>query len=106
MNKQFKRNQDTIRKLVLDTLLEEPVTRTSSTELILSVLKKMNINTDKSFVELARTGELRSLETITRHRRQLLKEYPDLLSEQLHKLQEQKEENYHEYFAQYKENVL
>lgn len=106
MSTSFKQQQNTLRAIVFEVLTDYPETRVNDVELVLRVLAKLNVNTGEPFVNLARSGKLCHLESITRHRRQLLLDYPELKVVSVRERRKLKEEKYHEYFSHYKENLI
>lgn len=70
-----------LKKLVYAELVENEQARANDTELLLGVFRRLGIDTSESFVELANSGKLRQMESITRCRRKLQEQYPELKSE-------------------------
>ncbi len=64
--------------LVRVELTENVAARKSDMTLILGVFKRQGIDTTKSFAELAASGQLRQMESITRARRKVQSTHPEL----------------------------
>ena len=67
-----------LKEVVYAELVENEQSRRSDTELLLGVFKRLGINTQESFASLANSGKLRQMESITRCRRKLQQEHPEL----------------------------
>lgn len=67
-----------LKNVVYAELVENEQARKSDTELLLGVFKRLGINTQNSFAELAHSGKLSQMESITRCRRKLQEEHPEL----------------------------
>jgi hypothetical protein len=64
--------------VVKNVLEEKPETRRSDTELIIEVFRRSGVDTSESFISLARRGQLKQMESITRARRKVQEEHPEL----------------------------
>lgn len=64
--------------LVRVELTENVAARKSDMTLIMGVFKRQGIDTTKSFAELAASGQLRQMESITRARRKVQSTHPEL----------------------------
>lgn len=71
---------DKYRKYTYETLCEEPQTRSDDGLLTIRVLTKLGVDTSRPFDKLTEAGMLNGTETITRMRRKLQEEYPELRS--------------------------
>ncbi len=81
-----------LKKVVYAELVENEQARRNDTELLLGVFKRLGIDTRKSFAELANSGNLRQMESITRCRRKLQQEYPELRIEPVVKLRNERQQ--------------
>lgn len=79
-----------LKKVVYAELVENEQARSSDTELLLGVFKRLGINAQESFAELANSGKLRQMESITRCRRKLQQEYPELRVEPVAELRNER----------------
>jgi hypothetical protein len=64
--------------VVQSVLEEKPETRRSDIELIIEVFRRSDVDITESFVSLARRGQLKQMESITRARRKVQEEHPEL----------------------------
>ena len=81
-----------LKKVVYAELVENEQARSSDTELLLGVFKRLGINAQESFAELANSGKLRQMESITRCRRKLQQEYPELRVEAVAELRNERQQ--------------
>ncbi len=81
-----------LKKVVYAELVENEQARSSDTELLLGVFKRLGINAQESFAELANSGKLRQMESITRCRRKLQQEYPELRVEPVAELRNERQQ--------------
>ena len=81
-----------LKKVVYAELVENEQARSSDTELLLGVFKRLGINAQESFAELANSGKLRQMEIITRCRRKLQQEYPELRVEPVAELRNERQQ--------------
>ena len=81
-----------LKKVVYAELVEHEQARSSDTELLLGVFKRLGINAQESFAELANSGKLRQMESITRCRRKLQQEYPELRVEPVAELRNERQQ--------------
>lgn len=81
-----------LKKIVYAELVENEQARRSDMDLLLGVFKRLGINTQESFASLANSGKLRQMESITRCRRKLQQEYPELRIEPVAKLRGERQQ--------------
>ena len=81
-----------LKKVVYAELVENEQARRNDMELLLGVFKRLGIDTRKSFAELANSGKLRQMESITRCRRKLQQEYPEFRIEPVAKLRNERQQ--------------
>ena len=81
-----------LKKVVYAELVENEQARSSDTELLLGVFKRLGINAQESFAELANSGKLRQMESITSCRRKLQQEYPELRVEPVAELRNERQQ--------------
>lgn len=81
-----------LKKVVYAELVENEQARSSDTELLLGVFKRLGINTQESFAELANSGKLRQMESITRCRRKIQQEHPELRVEAIADLRNERQQ--------------
>lgn len=81
-----------LKKVVYAELVENEQARRNDTELLLGVFRRLGINTQESFASLANSGKLRQMESITRCRRKLQQEYPELRIEPVAKLRNERQQ--------------
>ena len=81
-----------LKKVVYAELVENEQARSSDTELLLGVFKRLGINAQESFAELANSGKLRQMESITRCRRELQQEYPEWRVEPVAELRNERQQ--------------
>ena len=81
-----------LKKVVYAELVENEQARSSDTELLLGVFKRLGINAQESFAELVNSGKLRQMESITRCRRKLQQEYPELRVEPVAELRNERQQ--------------
>ncbi len=86
-----------LQDVVLAELTENENSRKSDTELLVGVFRRMGIDTRKSFVELAESGQLRQMESITRARRKLQADHPELRDDYVSEARVKREEIFREY---------
>lgn len=67
-----------LKTVVYAELVENESARRNDTALVMGVLKRIGIDTSRPFAELSERGELRQLESITRCRRKIQEEHPEL----------------------------
>lgn len=80
-----------LKKVVYAELVENEQARRNDTELLLGVFKRLGINTQESFASLANSGKLRQMESITRFRRKLQEEHPELRVEPIATLRNERQ---------------
>lgn len=81
-----------LKEVVYAELVENEQSRRSDTELLLGVFKRLGINTQESFASLANSGKLRQMESITRCRRKLQQEHPELRVEPIATLRNERQQ--------------
>lgn len=81
-----------LKKVVYAELVENEQARGNDTELVLGVFKRLGINTQESFANLANSGSLRQIESITRTRRKLQQEFPELRIEPVVELRKKRQQ--------------
>ena len=81
-----------LKKVVYAELVENEQARSSDTELLLGVFRRLGINAQEPFAELAHSGKLRQMESITRCRRKLQQEYPELRVEPVAELRNERQQ--------------
>lgn len=86
-----------LKKVVHAELVENEQARRSDTELLLGVFKRLGINTQESFASLANSGKLRQMESITRCRRKLQQEYPELRVEPVAELRNERQQTFKDF---------
>ena len=67
-----------LKTVVYAELVENESARRNDTALVMGVLKRIGVDTSRPFAELSERGELRQLESITRCRRKIQEEHPEL----------------------------
>lgn len=67
-----------LKAVVYAELVENESARRNDTALVMGVLKRIGVDTSRPFAELSERGELRQLESITRCRRKIQEEHPEL----------------------------
>lgn len=67
-----------LESVVYAELVENEAARMSDTALLMGCFRRMGVDTSKSFAELAKSGQLRQMESITRARRKVQAEHPEL----------------------------
>lgn len=67
-----------LKNIVFAELNDNPETRKSDAKLIVGCFKRMGIDVSSSFENLADNGQLKQMESITRCRRKLQQEHPEL----------------------------
>jgi hypothetical protein len=87
----------TLNRLVYAELSENENARKSDIALIIGVFKRQGIDTRKSFEALAADGDLRQMESITRARRKVQSEHPELRDAETVDLRTEREEVFKEY---------
>ena len=88
-----------INELVRAELTENPAARKSDITLILGVFKRQGIDASKSFEQLAASGDLRQMESITRARRKVQAQHPELKDAGTAELRSEREGVFREYAA-------
>lgn len=86
-----------LNKVVKEVLEENPETRKSDIKLIMEVFKRRGVNTSESFATLAVNGQLAQMESITRARRKVQSDYPELKDDRTVELRAEREEIFREY---------
>lgn len=82
-------------KCVTEELKSNYSARTNNNELILGVMKRLGVNTNASFAELVGSGNLpTSFESITRARRKVQEQNPQLKDGKTVELRQEQEETY------------
>lgn len=82
---------------VLEELTENEDARKSDIELLMGVFKRMGIDTGKSFKELAENGQLGQMESITRARRKVQADHPELRDGRTVEVRREREEVFRDY---------
>lgn len=85
-----------LKKIVYAELMENEEAIRSDTALIMGVCRRLGINTDESYAELALSGKLRQIEngSITRCRRKILEENPELVDKRITKIRNEQQQKY------------
>lgn len=86
-----------LNKVVKEVLEDKPETRRSDIKLIMEVFKRRGVNTSESFATLAVNGQLAQMESITRARRKVQSDYPELKDDHAAELRAEREEVFREY---------
>lgn len=86
-----------LNKVVKEVLEDKPETRKSDIKLIMEVFKRKGINTSESFAALAQDGQLGQMESITRARRKVQSDYPELKDDNTAVFRSEREEVFREY---------
>lgn len=86
-----------LNKVVKEVLEENPETRRSDIKLIMEVFKRRGVNTSESFAALAQDGQLGQMESITRARRKVQSDYPELKDDNAAAFRAEREEVFREY---------
>lgn len=86
-----------LKNVVYAELVENEQARRSDTELLLGVFKRLGINTQESFASLANSGKLRQMESITRCRRKLQQEHPELRVEPIATLRNERRQVFRDF---------
>ena len=60
----------------------------------MGVFRRLGVDTQKSFEELANAGQLRQMESITRCRRKIQQEYPELRDDTVAERRNDKQQDY------------
>ncbi len=83
--------------LVYQELTENPTSRKSDIALILGIFRRTGVDTTKSFAELANSGQLRQMESITRARRKVQAKHPELKDAPTAEIRAEREEIFRNY---------
>ena len=67
-----------LKTVVYADLVENDSARRNDSALVMGDLKRIGVDTSRPFAELSERGELRQLESITRCRRKIQEEHPEL----------------------------
>lgn len=86
-----------LNKVVYAELVENEAARKSDTALLMGVFKRLGIDTQKSFAELALSGQLKQMESITRARRKVQSKFPELRDAGTAELRKEREEVFKQY---------
>lgn len=86
-----------LESIVRAELTENEVARKSDTALLMGCFERMGIDTTRSFAELAADGSLRQMESITRARRKIQADSPELRDGVVTELRAAREEEFREY---------
>ena len=70
-----------LKTVIYAELTENEFSRKNDAALVMGVLKRIGVDTQRSFADLSEHGELRQLESITRCRRKIQQEPPELKRE-------------------------
>lgn len=81
-----------LKRVVYAELVENEQARRNDTELLLGVFKRLGVNTQEPFAELANSGKLRQMESVTRCRRKLQQEHPELRVESVAELRNERQQ--------------
>lgn len=87
-----------VAKCVAEELSTNYSARTNDNELILGVLRRLGVNTDAPFSVVLRAGKLpTSFESITRARRKVQEERPELKDKEAVQIREQRAEEFKDF---------
>ena len=86
-----------LESIVRAELTENEAARKSDTALLIGCFERMGIDTTRSFAELAADGSLRQMESITRARRKIQADSPELRDGAVTELRAAREEEFREY---------
>lgn len=86
-----------LESIVRAELTENEAARKSDTALLMGCFERMGIDTTRSFAELAADGSLRQMESITRARRKIQADSPELRDGAVTELRAAREEEFREY---------
>lgn len=86
-----------LESIVRAELTENEAARKSDTALLMGCFERMGIDTTRSFAELAADGSLRQMESITRARRKIQADSPELRDGAVTDLRAAREEEFREY---------
>ena len=86
-----------LESIVRTELTENEAARKSDTALLMGCFERMGIDTTRSFAELAADGSLRQMESITRARRKIQADSPELRDGAVTELRAAREEEFREY---------
>lgn len=86
-----------LESIVRAELTENEAARKSDTALLMGCFERMGIDTTKSFAELAADGSLRQMESITRARRKVQADSPELKDGTVTRFRAVREEEFREY---------
>ena len=86
-----------LESIVRAELTENEAARKSDTALLMGCFERMGIDTSRSFAELAADGSLRQMESITRVRRKVQTDSPELKDGTVTELRAAREEEFREY---------
>lgn len=86
-----------LESIVHAELIENETARKSDTALLLGCFRRMGVDTTRSFAELAADGSLRQMESITRARRKVQSEHPELRDGTVTAIRAAREEEFREY---------
>lgn len=86
-----------LESIVRAELTENEAARKSDTALLMGCFERMGIDTSRSFAELAADGSLRQMESITRARRKVQADSPELKDGAVTELRAAREEEFREY---------
>lgn len=86
-----------LESIVRAELTENEAARKSDTALLMGCFERMGIDTSRSFAELAADGSLRQMESITRARRKVQADFPELKDGTVTELRAAREEEFREY---------
>lgn len=86
-----------LESIVRAELIENEAARKSDAALLIGCFKRMGIDTSRSFAELAADGSLRQMESITRARRKVQADSPELKGGIITELRAAREDEFREY---------
>lgn len=86
-----------LESIVRAELTENEAARKSDIALLMGCFERMGIDTTRSFAELAADGNLRQMESITRARRKIQADSPELRDGTVTELRAASEEEFREY---------
>ncbi len=89
-----------LKTVVYAELTENEFSRKNDAALVMGVLKRIGVDTQRSFADLSEHGELRQLESITRCRRKIQQEHPELKNVAVAELRHEREEIFKEFARQ------
>ena len=89
-----------LKAIVREELIKNETARKNDIVLIMCVLKRIGVDTSRSFAELSERGELKQLASITRSRRKVQAEHPELKDASMAEKRIEREEVFKEFARQ------